>query len=98
MYPKKIISSILVRTQIHPDKDIWSILVYISVNVITDVRLKKIWTQNQYQCWGKLYQKYFSSAVLRLRGRLFMAPWYGFQLFDKKGKYDWFLHEGILLD
>ena len=29
-------------------------------------------------------RKYFSSAVLRLRGRLFMAPWHGFHLFDEE--------------
>ena len=28
--------------------------------------------------------KYFSSAVLRLRGQLFMAPWHGFHLFDEE--------------
>ena len=57
MYPKKIISSILVRTQIHPDKDIWSILVYISVNVIIDVRLKKIWTQKSIPMLRKTISK-----------------------------------------
>ena len=29
-------------------------------------------------------RKYFTSAVLRLRGRLFMAPWHGFHLFDEE--------------
>lgn len=42
MYLEKIMWSILVKTQIHPDKDIWSILVHIFVNVVKDVRLKKI--------------------------------------------------------
>ena len=28
--------------------------------------------------------KYFSTAVLRLRGRLFMAPWNGFHLFHEE--------------
>ena len=42
-------------------------------------------------------RKYFSSAVLRLRGRLFMALWHGFHLFDKESKCDWFLHKGLLL-
>ena len=40
-------------------------------------------------------RNYFSSVVLRLRGQIFMAPWHGFHLFDK---YDWFLHEWLLLD
>ena len=29
-------------------------------------------------------RKYFSSAILRLRDRLFMVPWHGFHLFDKE--------------
>ena len=52
---------------------------------------------NPYSClqfhWNR---KYFSSTVLRLRGRLFMVLWYGFHL-RRKGKQDWFLDEGLLL-
>ena len=41
--------------------------------------------QNFHSCiqfpWNR---QYFSSVVLRLRGRLFIAPWHGFHLFDNE--------------
>ena len=39
----------------------------------------------------------FPVPFLKLRGQLLMASWHGFHLI-RKGKYDWFLHEWLLLD
>ena len=47
----------------------------------------------QFQ-WNR---KYISSAVLRLRDRLLMAPWHGLHLFLIKGKNNGFFHEGFSL-
>ena len=43
-------------------------------------------------------RKYFSSVILGLGGRLFMAPCYGFHLFDRERKYEWLVHKEFLLD
>ena len=41
----------------------------------------------------------FSVPFLKLRGRLLIAPWHGFHLFDKEMKIRLIpLHEGLLLD